>query len=277
MKIFAVRDEEDLSSDLMWLFYFESSKKFYAELPERRDPFDLPMPFDAIYKRGERTVGYRASLRWVRSRLVPPDRQNISEILSRDVGIKEYDEYHLLLHAMGRSVQDSYYLAPIKKEDLPPEIKMRHQMLVREILPLSERRVLSFFYDGTAKIVNLKWFLKGNRSFAPILVRDEIYNSAFVLSGGFGIAWDDAHEIIYSELYTGGEPTGIEISDLRRFVSERTVSTAEAAELLNCSVQYINELTRKGVLNPVKTMTGNMRRRKSYLYLKSDILIQLHR
>ena len=43
-------------------------------------------------KRGETTVNSYWSKIWVQQRIVPPDRQNIGEIL-RDNHLQEYDEY----------------------------------------------------------------------------------------------------------------------------------------------------------------------------------------
>lgn len=49
------------------------------------------------------------------------------------------------------------------------------------------------------------------------------------------------------------------------FVSHRVVNAAEAAELLGCSRQNINDLSRKGKLHPIKATE------KSTLYLKSEV------
>lgn len=49
------------------------------------------------------------------------------------------------------------------------------------------------------------------------------------------------------------------------FVRYRVVNTAEAAELLDCSRQNIEDLVRRGKLHPVKEMS------KSKLFLKSEI------
>ena len=41
----------------------------------------------------------------MQQRIVPTDRQNLGEIL-RDNGLKEYDEFELLMLATGRCAQD---------------------------------------------------------------------------------------------------------------------------------------------------------------------------
>lgn len=79
---------------------------------------------DSFVKRGETTVNSYWSKIWVQQRIVPIDRQNIGEIL-RDNHLKEYDEYELLMLAMGRCAQDDYYLVPINEKELPEEITRR--------------------------------------------------------------------------------------------------------------------------------------------------------
>ena len=46
---------------------------------------------------------------WVRARVCPPSRQNISCIL-RDIGLTEYDEYGILMYTGGKSLMDDLFL-----------------------------------------------------------------------------------------------------------------------------------------------------------------------
>ena len=125
MKIFAIRDESaDVQKDLAYLLYYELEKRFYIELPEGADPWELPLLLDSFVKQNETTVNSYWSKIWVQQRIIPTDRQNIGEIL-RDNQLEEYDEYELLTLAMGRCAQDDYYLVPIDEKDLPEEIRKR--------------------------------------------------------------------------------------------------------------------------------------------------------
>jgi len=54
--------------------------------------------------------------------------------------------------------------------------------------------------------------------------------------------------------------------DFRAFAAERIINAAEAAEILNCSRQYINELVKNDKLHPIKA-TG-----KNTMILKSEVL-----
>ena len=47
MKIFAIRDESaEVQKDLAYLLYYEFEKRFYIELPEGADPWELPLLLD---------------------------------------------------------------------------------------------------------------------------------------------------------------------------------------------------------------------------------------
>ena len=44
MKIFAIRDESaNVQKDLAYLLYYELEKRFYIELPEGADPWEVPL------------------------------------------------------------------------------------------------------------------------------------------------------------------------------------------------------------------------------------------
>jgi hypothetical protein len=43
--------------------------------------------------------------------------------VQKENGLKEYDEYRLLMLSMGRCAQDDYYLVPMEEGELPEEIQ----------------------------------------------------------------------------------------------------------------------------------------------------------
>ena len=134
MKIFAIRDESTQEQkDLAYLLYYKQEKQFYIELPENADAWETPLLLDSFVKRRETTVNSYWSKIWVQQRIVPIDRQNIGEIL-RDNHLKEYDEYELLMLAMGRCAQDDYYLVPIDEKELPEEITKRFSKRIEDVV-----------------------------------------------------------------------------------------------------------------------------------------------
>ena len=123
MKIFAIRDESaSEQKDLAYLFYYEHEKKFYIELPQGVDPWEMPLLLDSFVKQNETSVNSYWSKIWVQQRIIPAERQNIGEIL-RDNQLEDYDEYELLMLAMGRCAQDEYYLVPVDEKDIMGEIR----------------------------------------------------------------------------------------------------------------------------------------------------------
>lgn len=266
MKIFAIRDESaQLQKDLAYLLYYEQEKRFYIELPETADPWETPLLLDSFVKRGEHTVNSYWSLIWVQQRIIPQDRQNLAQVL-RDNGLKEYDEFKLLMLAMGRCAQDDYYLVPLAGDELPREIVKRFETRIEDVLPLDNFCLLVFFCDGAVKKCDLKKHFEKNAAFRFLLRNPDYFSSIQILTGGYGIAWDINMTVSDSLLYRIGRKVPLTVSDFKNFAIQRVINAAEAAELLNCSRQNIMDLTKRGKLHPIKASEKNT------LYLKSEVL-----
>ena len=266
MKIFAIRDDAaEFPKDLAYLLYYERDKRFYIELPEDSDPWELPLLLDSFVRQGEATVNSYWSRIWVQQRIIPPDRQNINEIL-RDNNLDEYDEFEMLMLAMGRCAQDDYYLVPVDEGALPEEITRRFARRIEDVLPLDDYCLLVFFRDGAIKKCRLKAFFGQNREFRILLSKPEYFGNVQMQTGGYGVAWDVNMTISDSLLYDMGEAIPLTADDFRKFVSQRIINAAEAADILMCSRQNIMDLTKRGKLHPVKSSVKNT------LYLKSEVL-----
>lgn len=72
-----------------------------------------------------------------------------------------------------------------------------------------------------------------------------------------------------SVLYDSGKDVPLSMDDFISFLSNRVISTAEAAELLECSRQNVNDLVTRNKLHPVKTEPKNK------FFLKSEVLQRL--
>ena len=266
MKIFAIRDESASEQvDLAYLLYYEQEKLFYIELPEDADPWETPLLLSSFAKKGEMTVNSYWSKLWVQQRIVPSDRQNLGQILKEN-GLKEYDEFELLMLGMGRCAQDDYYLAAIAESELPEQIQKRFSKRIEDIVPLDDYALLVFFRDGVVKKCELKEHFEKTKSFQVLLRNEAYFTAANLQPGGYGVEWDFNLSMSDSMLYRIGKKVPLSASDFRSFVVQRVVNVAEAAEILGCSRQNIDYLTKTGKLHPIKS-TG-----KSTLYLKSEIL-----
>ena len=167
--------------------------------------------------------------------------------------------------AEGRCAQDDYYLVPIRDNELPDYFAARFAKKVEDVVPLAEKRLLLFFRDGLVKRCDLRPLLEKDRSFAPLLYNDVLFRAVSVQTGGYGVCWGKNLEVADSLLYEQGEAVPLSLGDFRSFVENRVINTAEAAELLECSRQNIDDLVRRGKLRPVKATPKNK------LFLKGEI------
>lgn len=262
MKIFAIRDESDpAGTTLAWLICYETAGRFYIELPDDADPWKTPLLLSSLLKKGEHSVNAYWSRIWVQQRIVPPDRQNLGQIL-RDNGLESYDEFALLMKAQGRCAQDTYYLVPLTEQELPDSLADRFRKKVEAVVPLQEHKLLVFFRDGLVR----KCTVPPLRALLPVLNRDELFRTVTVQPGGYGVCWGENMELADDLLYKSGQTVPLSFADFLSFAESCIVNTAEAADLLDCSRQNINDLVRRGKLHPVITTPKNM------LFLKSGLM-----
>ena len=264
MKIFAIR-EDGAQKDLAYLLYYEAAKKFYIELPENADPWDTPLLLSSFAKKGETSVNSYWSREWVRQRIVPTDRQNITQLL-RENKLKQYDEFDLLMLSMGRCAQDDYYLTPVEESQLPKKVRNRFLKKLEDIVPLENYCLLAFFRDGVVKKCDLKSWLEEHSEFGVLLKKEALFQSVQLQTGGYGVTWDVNLNIDDKTLYKLGKTIPLSLPDFRSFIVNRVVNSAEAAELLGCSRQNIDDLAKRGKLQPIKSSEKNT------LYLKSEVL-----
>lgn len=262
MKIFAIRDTNDTTEkDLGYLLYYEREKIFYIELPEDADFWNTPLLLSSFAKRNIRTINPYYSKLWVQQRIVPSDRQNLGQILKEN-GLKEYDEFELLMLANGRCEQDDYYLSPVVCAYLERFAK-RYQYKVEDVIPLKNGMLIVFFRDGSVKKCDAKELL-GQR-YQGIWNNAELFQKVSIQVGGYGVVWGENCFISDEKLYTSGIDIPLEMEDFESYVRNRVVSTKEATELLDCSRQNIDDLVRRNRLEPLKVDAKNK------LFCKKDI------
>ena len=264
MKAFAIR-EDGRDKDLAYLIYYEDSKRFFAELPDDADFWETPLLFSSLLKKGQKTIGPYWSKLWVQQRIVPPDRQNIGQILKENQ-LTEYDEFTLLVLADGRCAQDDYYLSPVSAEFLREKFPDRYQRKVENVAALNNWRLLVSFRDGTVRKCDIASLKGEDRRFAPILREPELFARVSILPGGYGAVWGNDLIVDDLTLYTTGETIPLRMEDLVLFVSNCVINSAEAAALLECSRQNIDDLVRRDKLHPIKSSPKNK------LFMKSEVL-----
>lgn len=257
MITFEIRDSSQLIQDntdriLGYLFYYERHKRFFVELLRGVDEWDAPFMFKSFVEKKIFSIDSIWSKKWVELRIIPRERQNIGDIL-RDNGLKEYDEYRLLVLSEGRCAQDDCYVRKIKEKDLPDEITDRLSGKVLDVMPLSNNRAIVFFRNGSSKEVSFNELAGDDRSFKKILSYEDVFMRMKVSPGGNGIEWDEDHFISSEQLYRSGKKADVAYEDILRFVDHRIMDTGEITDELKVSRQYIHQLVSEGTMTPLKT------------------------
>ena len=94
------------------LLYNTKNKGFSMSIRDDIPLEDMPLSIELLVCKGVYTVGHEDTLRWVRSRICPPGRQNINSIL-KHIGLKEYDEFGILFHTKAVSDKDNVYMVEV--------------------------------------------------------------------------------------------------------------------------------------------------------------------
>ena len=257
MKIFSIKSDSTGDKVLAYLFYYEKTDQFYIELPDSADEWETPLLLSSFVKRGQRTINSYWSRAWVQQRIIPPDRQNIADVL-KDNGLETYNEYALLTLSEGRCAQDDCYIVPLANSDLPTEITERFSIRVEEAVPTDDRHLLVFFRSGESRKCNMANICT-ERRFTPILQNERLFSSVQVQTDGYGITWGENLDIGADTLYREGIPVPLSIRDFQNYAGYCLTDTAGACRILQCSRQNISDLIRRGKLHPLHSSgSGNL-------------------
>ena len=259
MKIYEISDfEENLSIGV--LIYYEKSKDFVIELRDNLDEWTAPLICTHLVKEGIYTMPRDVSYLWVKERVIPNDRQNISDIL-RNYNLEAYDELKLLELSNGRCSQDSLCIRKIN--DLPEFVLERRNNIV-DCVACSNNRILLFFEDKSLKRIDLNE-IANIEGVSRIIANERLYASVKVGTGGYCITFDDAIDIPAHILYNAGESIPLAYEDFLCFARNNIVDTTECCITIDCSRQNISYMIRNEQLCPIK------RDIKGNLFLKKDV------
>ena len=269
MKRFVLRDAANEEAGLLAILEcYERDGSFHFELPPHIDPWDLPFILHEFAQRKRSTIDARWSLKWVQSRLVPADRQNLGEVL-RTNGLETYDELRLLELTGGRCAQDDCYLVPLGRGQEPAWYRERVSMRLADVYALEGFRLLASFKDGRLALCDMTSMLSDERSFARVLSDEAVFGRATMQAGGHGVRWGEALLVSSDRLREAGCPLGLASSDIAALSRQSTLDAAEVAQLLGCSRQNVSDLVRRGRLVPVKTSA------RGPLFLRADVYARL--
>lgn len=106
---FAIKNPIYNDKTVAYLYYDEDKKEYEIIVPKETESREAPLIIADFIKKEQRRIGKDWSLRWVQQRVVPPERQNIGQIL-RENNMQRYDEFPFLMQNKGRCCQDECYL-----------------------------------------------------------------------------------------------------------------------------------------------------------------------
>lgn len=113
MRKFAVKNKVYKHKIVAYLLYDEKDRSYCIEIPEGVKSVEAPMIIADFIDKNQRKIGNEWSFQWVKQRVIPPERQNIGQILWEN-NMECYDEFLFLLNNQGKSCQDECYIEEVE-------------------------------------------------------------------------------------------------------------------------------------------------------------------
>lgn len=95
---------------------YDSDNGWSIDLSPNASVDDVPAFFMPFLEKGQYRIDDTWTRRWISERVVPPERQNLGEVLSAHT-LLEYDELTLLRSGQGKSSQDDYAIIELDSEE----------------------------------------------------------------------------------------------------------------------------------------------------------------
>ena len=259
MKIFEIADGDQ---EIGTLLFYRKSGTFIIELRDYLDEWTAPLLFSGFVKRNIFTIPRDYSLMWVRERIIPSGRQNLSSILSNH-RMKEYDEMKFLELSEGRCSQDS--LSVQKGTVLPEYVRKRMEKNLTDLFVSDPSSLICFFENDTAKRIDLHrlGYIYG---VDKVLKNRQLLDSCIVGAGGYYATFNDSIDIPSADLYREGVSLPVQRADFITFLRKNVLDTSQSCQVLECSRQNLSYMVQHDQITPVrKDVMGS-------LFLKGDVL-----
>lgn len=261
MKIFEIRDSENELS-IGVLLYYEKENTCVIELQEYLTEWNSPLLFTSYVKKKIYTIPREISFLWVKERVIPCGRQNISAILNTHK-LEKYDELKMLEISAGKCSQDNLYIKKITK--LPDFIIERRKKNLTDCVICEENMVLCFFEDETVKKISLEQIVNED-GIDKVLKNKALLESGKVGTGGYCLTFNDSIDIPALTLYDMENSVPLSKKDFEIFIKKNVLDTTEICDILECTRQNVAYMIRRGMIAPIKEEA------KGNLYLKGDVL-----
>ena len=108
-KTFHICDAAQDDARVADLFYNTETERFRIKIDPFANVIKLPLSLKMHAERSRYELNESFTMDWIRQRICPPSRHNISAIL-REAGLSEYSEFGILLWTQGHSDMDDLYI-----------------------------------------------------------------------------------------------------------------------------------------------------------------------
>lgn len=262
MKLYEIVNESEKTDTEACLIHYEKADVFVAEIKESSSGDLLPLILASFIEKGIYTIDPVWSRRFVESRIIPHERQNLGAILKR-YGLNVYDCGKLLELSKGRCAQDDCAILPLSKE---PEWLIRRQASsLKDALVLHDTLVMMQFQNNEIHFADLQSLIDSDKRFSFLAGRPSSFEDLKLIPGGHGICWNDSIYLMNKELsaflidYQPGS------DDLYKFFDTTLLSTRDVCQKLNCSRQYVDSLLKRNKLQVARDLDSTR------LFFRSDI------
>lgn len=226
MNIYEIRNNEYVFA---YLFYIPENDECYIEL--NNAPY-YPVFFELLKNKNILSLNEDWTRDWIGERVIPADRQNISQILKEN-GYKAYNEIELLIASKARSSMDDNYLKQIKYDEISEFVKNRRKKLIKDFIKAKNNNLIVFFEDGNTKEYHYDF-----------QTEEEPFLTAF----GNEIIFNSSYRISYGELYTNGKSSILSYDNLIDYLNRNILTSSDVSEELNVSRQYVATIKKNGAL-----------------------------
>lgn len=248
-------------SAIAYLVYYENERNFYIEICDNANINNVPMMFALFMKKGIYSLNSEWTKKWVRSRIIPTDRQNLGQILKAN-NMKYYDEYTLLLKSRGICSHDDFAVEEMPQRDIEKTIlPIRWKKNIKDII-VAKQEILVFFNDETTRKYSVNELKKISINHKYVNAHMDDFR---VMQGGYELNCNNVIYIERNTLREAGENIPISIEYFKQFAKKNLVNTAEACEILECSRQNIDSLVKREKIEIVHASSKNK------MFFKADI------
>ena len=263
MKIFAIIDDYT-DKEIGYFFCYEKFNQCYIEFTGDIDEWDLPIFLEHFVRNGKRIVPPNWTKKWIQTRIIPSDRQNLGSILKEN-GLDSYDEIKLFLLADGRCAQDECYIRKISENELPQDIIERRKKRIKTAVYNGNGSYLITFKDGKVATFDVNQTMEFER-YRRFAAYTRLLASLDIDAAGIGLSFNEQIEISYKDIYDQSNALPITEELLDRYALNRFISTGESTDILHCSRQNIDDLVKRNKISPVDIKAKNK------MFFRSDIM-----